>query len=54
MTKISVEVYEINVKMVIIKKFWHMDNKVITAQLIKDKIQQGIEVPINNILVEIK
>lgn len=54
MAKIIIEVYEVDVKMTIRKKYWDADNKVMNANIIKDKIQQGIEVPIEDIDVILK
>jgi hypothetical protein len=54
MAKITIDVYEVEIKMSIRKKYWDTDNGIMTKEILKDKIQQGIEVPIENINVEIK
>jgi hypothetical protein len=54
MAKITIDVYEVEIKMSIRKKYWDTDNGIMTKEILKDKIQQGIEVPIENISAEIK
>lgn len=54
MVKIVVEYYDVSVKMLIPKKYWDADNGVMDADTVKDKIQQGIECPIDSIDVVVK
>jgi hypothetical protein len=54
MAKITIDIYEVEIKMSIRKKYWDADNETMTKELLKDKIQQGIEVPIEDINVVIK
>jgi hypothetical protein len=54
MPTITYETYEVDVKMIIIKKYWDKDCGKMTINKIKDKIQQGIEVPIEEVSVKIK
>jgi len=50
----SIEFYEITAKFSIRKKYWDIDNKTIDANILTDKIQQGIEVPIEDIHIQIQ
>lgn len=54
MSRKVIELYEIEVKMSIRKDFWDGENDTISADIIHDKIQQGIEIPIESIKVVVK
>lgn len=49
-----VDYYEISINVLIAKKYWDADNAKINKEIIADKIQQGIEVPIEEINIIIK
>jgi len=53
MPKKLIDCYEITVKFSIQKKDWDADNDKISKELIADKIQQGIETPLEDISVSI-
>jgi hypothetical protein len=50
----QIDCYEITAKILIRKNYWHMDNDALDKDIIADKIQQGIEVPIEDIIIVIK
>jgi len=50
----TIDLYEIEVKILIRKDFWDAENEEMNKEIIRDKIQCGIEVPIENITVVIK
>jgi hypothetical protein len=54
MPTITYETYEVDVKMIIIKKYWDKDCGKMSMKQIKERIQNGIEVPIEEISVKIK
>jgi hypothetical protein len=53
MSKKSVEFYDIIIKMSIMKKWWDSDNSEMSEDIIKNKVQSGIEVPIYDISVDL-
>jgi hypothetical protein len=50
----DVEFYEVEVKFLVRKCYWDLDNPKMTKKLVADKVQQGLEVPLENIVVRIK
>lgn len=56
MVKINklIDYYEISINVLIEKKYWDADNDKMNAKIIADKVQQGIEVPIEEINIVIK
>lgn len=53
MPKKMIETYEITAIFTIRKNYWDIDNEKMNEDIIKDKIQQGIEVPLEDIKVGI-
>jgi hypothetical protein len=49
-----IDYYEISIKLLIAKKYWNADNAVMNKEIIADKVQQGLEVPIEDINVIIR
>jgi hypothetical protein len=54
MVERKVEFYEVDVKFLVRKKYWDADNPKMTKKLIEQKIQSGVEVPIEDVVVVIK
>lgn len=54
MVKKEVDYYEVSVKMLIQKKYWDADNGRMDEDIIRDKVQCGIECPIESIDVVVK
>lgn len=54
MVKRVVDYYEVSVKMLIEKKWWDADNPEMSNEIVAEKVQCGIEVPIESIVVEVK
>jgi hypothetical protein len=50
----TIDLYEIEVKILIRKDFWDAENEKMNKEAVRDKIQCGIEVPIEDINVVIK
>jgi hypothetical protein len=53
MPKITVDVYEIVVKMVIRKDYWKQSGKKMSEKILKDDIEEGIEVPVETMDIKI-
>lgn len=56
MPKRTINVYEVNVSFTVEKKLWKMEEDrcgKLTAEVIEDRIQQGIEVPIDGCKIKI-
>ena len=51
--KKTIECYEVTAIFTIRKSYWDIDNDKIDEEIIKDRIQQGIEVPLEDICVKI-
>lgn len=55
MPKKTIEVYEITAIFTIQKKYWDTDNTAeISEEIIKNRIQQGIETPLEDIKIKIE
>lgn len=54
MPKKTIEFYEVIVKFTVRQKYWIADNGVMTREVVADKIQQGVEVPIEDVEVTIR
>lgn len=50
----TIDCYEVIIKMLIRKDYWYESNGDMTKKMIEEKVQQGIEVPIDEIGVTIK
>lgn len=51
--KLSIDCYEVSVKLLIRKSYWDADNGKMDEDVLSDKIQQGVECPIEKIDVVI-
>jgi hypothetical protein len=54
MVKKVVDYYEVSVKMLVRKDFWDADNDVMDNDTIHDRIQSGMEVPVESMEIAIK
>ena len=54
MVERKVEFYEVEVKFLVRKDYWDADNPKMTKKLISERIQSGIECPIEDIVVGVK
>jgi hypothetical protein len=53
MPKKELDFYEVYVNFKVRKDYWHADNDKMNSRLIIDKVQSGIEVPIEDVEVKI-
>ena len=53
MPKICVDCYELKIRLVIRKDYWDEGGEKMSKKVIEDKLQQGLEIPIDSFEIEI-
>ena len=52
--KLSIDCYELTIKVVVRKDYWDADNNFMNAKIVKEKIEIGLEIPLESVDVVVK
>lgn len=53
MPKRMMDFYDVTVRFTVMKRYWLAEYPKMTGEIVKDKVQQGIEIPIEDIDVRV-